>query len=231
MADEKQNARKARRARVAEIRLIALAEVATKSASIDPWRYYGELKQLAQRPMTTEWLEAAVMICAIGKIRPAKAMGVLAKLKQRREEAGERDQFDAFDARVRDYLAPYRMTNHAYSMGTFADVDNAAVWQKVEAHLSDLRDEGYEVFLNSGTLLGLIRDERLIEHDDDIDLAVILKSKSEAKAAEEWQGLRAKLEARGIFDAKNYDQPAVYKLLPAGETQIDLFPAWVWGKT
>lgn len=36
-----------------------------------------------------------------------------------------------------------------------------------------LKDAGHKAFLNSGTLLGLVPDGKLIDHDNDIDLGII----------------------------------------------------------
>ena len=36
-----------------------------------------------------------------------------------------------------------------------------------------LKDAGLKAFLNSGTLLGLVPDGKLIDHDNDIDLGII----------------------------------------------------------
>ena len=36
-----------------------------------------------------------------------------------------------------------------------------------------LKDAGHKVFLNSGALLDLVPDGKLIDHDNDIDLGII----------------------------------------------------------
>jgi len=229
MAEQQVSPTEARSLRISELRMIALAEIATKSTGLDHWSYYIELNELKRRPLTIEWLEAAVMLAVIGRIRPARVFGWMKKLREKREKLGQMEAFDTFDARLRNYLYPETLTNHGYDRQTFADLDHDSVWSQVESHLSALRDEGYEVFLNSGTLLGVVRDEKLIEHDDDIDLAVILKAGTEEDAAQEWRDLKGRLQELDLFDEDNHNQPAIYKLTPAGPTQIDLFPAWLQG--
>lgn len=229
MAEQQVSPSEARSLRISELRMIALAEIATKSTGLDHWSYYIELNELKRRPLTIEWLEAAVMLAVIGRIRPARVFGWMKKLREKREKLGQMEAFDTFDARLRTYLYPETLTNHGYDRQTFADLDHDSVWSHVESHLSALRDQGYEVFLNSGTLLGVVRDEKLIEHDDDIDLAVILKAGTEEDAAQEWRDLKGRLQELDLFDEDNHNQPAIYKLTPAGPTQIDLFPAWLQG--
>jgi hypothetical protein len=229
MADEQATPDAAREKRVSEIRLIALSTILRRDIDLDFWSYYMELNALKQRPLSTDWLEASVMLACIGKVRPARTMGFLKKLREKRAKNDDLAVFEAFDADLRAFLDPVRLTNHGFASDTFADIDHDSVWQRVSTHLMALREEGYEVFLNSGTLLGVVRDARLIDHDDDVDLALVLHAGTEAEAAQEWSELRRKLEAMGLFDAQSFkpDQPAIYKLTPAGQVQVDLFPAWI----
>ena len=213
--------------RISEIRMIAWAELHQKTGTLDHWQYYGELHDLKRRPLEAEWFEAAVAWGVIGRIRPARVTGYLRKLRARREKLGQMDAFEQFSGLIDSYLYPARLTNHGFDRHTFADLDHATVWEQVKSHLSALGEEGYQVFLNSGTLLGVVRDKRLIDHDDDIDLAMILKADATKDAATEWRNLRGKLERLGLFDADNFKSDPIYKLKPVGKTQIDLFPAWV----
>lgn len=213
--------------RIHEIWLIGMAELYGKLGNLEHWRYYGELHQLKRRPLSTEWLEAVIAVAVAGRIRPARVLGYLKKLREKRAKHGQADQFEAFEGLVRQYLHPMRLTNHDYVGATFSDINHQTVWEQVRQHLSALSEQGYEVFLNSGTLLGVVRDKKLIDHDDDIDLALILKAKTAKKAAEEWRDLRGKLERLKLFDRKNFKDDPIYKLTPIGDTQIDLFPAWV----
>ena len=213
--------------RIQEILFIGLAELYGKSGKVDFWKYYGELHELKRRPLTAEWLEAAVAFGVIGRIRPARVTGYLKKLREKREKMGQIEAFESFDGLIRDYLHPTRLTNHGFTGGTFSDINHQTVWEQVKGHLSALSDQGYEVFLNSGTLLGVVRDKKLIDHDDDVDLALVLKATNAEDAAQEWAELRNTLERLKLFDSENFKDAPIYKLSPIGETQIDLFPAWI----
>lgn len=212
--------------RIHEIWLIGLAELHAKTGTVDFWKYYGELQLLKRRPLDTRWLEAAISMAVVGRIRPARVTGYLNKLRNRRVKNGKRAEFDAFDALLRSFLYPERLTNHGFKINTFRDINHSTVWEQVSQHLTSLTSAGYDVFLNSGTLLGVVRDKKLIDHDDDIDLALILKSDTEEAAAQEWQEIKTMLERLDLFDEENYQGGAIYKLLPVGDIQIDLFPAW-----
>jgi hypothetical protein len=231
MKDEPEEglSRKQAAQRVAEIRLMALAEIMAKDTGINADRLYFELHDIKRRPLSSAWLEASVMLAIIRRARPARVFGWLGKLRDRCKSAQDIAQFDLFEKRLRDYLHPQILTNHRYGDATFAGMDHDSIWDTIKTHISALADEKYDVFLNSGTLLGVIRDKRLIDHDDDVDLAVMLKATTEAEAAAEWKALRGVLEDADLFDRAVQDQPAIYKLRPAGMIEFDLFPAWVQG--
>lgn len=215
-----------REKRIFEIRLMALAEVHLGSSGMDAWAYRQELETLIRRPLCVEWLEAQILVSVIARVRPSRTMGYLAKLRDRRIADNDIAAFDTFEGLIRDYLYPDILTNHAYGAVTFAEVDHAPVWQAVARHCTALKGLGYEAFLNSGTLLGIIREGGLIPHDDDVDLAVILKANSADAAAAEWSVLKKTLAAEGLLAIGDQDDPAICKLRFDGKTEIDLFPAW-----
>ncbi|WP_299555482.1 LicD family protein [uncultured Tateyamaria sp.] len=209
--------------RVKEIHSIALAEVLTRSGAFDVWRYFGELNDLKQRPVSTTWREAFVMVCCVGQIRAAKVVGNLKRLRNMLPP----EEFAEFDTRMRDYLAPIALTNHGFREGNFATVDPAPIWSHVKGLTQQLESEGLRVFLNSGTLLGVVRDQSLIAHDDDIDLAVILDADSAVSAAAAWRRLSERLREIGLSDASTQKAPEIHKLTPIGTFEVDLFPVWI----
>jgi hypothetical protein len=226
MADRQAAPDRARKKRISEIRQLALAEVHLRGTGIDAKEYRKELETLIRRPLSIEWLEAQILMSAIAQIRPARTLGHLGKLRDRRQAQGQLDAFNAFEDLLRDYLHPLQLTNHSYQKPTFANLDHAPVWQAVKDHCAALRELGYEAFLNSGTLLGIVRDGALIAHDDDVDLAVILKATNAKDAAQEWQDLITTLNARDLVQPDGKTDPGICKLRAAGQTEIDLFPAW-----
>ena len=85
----------------------------------------------------------------------------------------------------------------------------------------------YRAFINSGTLLGSIRDGNFISYDNDIDLAVILKSSDDEDIADEMFALCDKLSDSGI-DAicKLSFKSPIIKIKFTSGIVIDIFPAW-----
>ncbi len=214
-------------ARVQEIRLIALAALSGHAEDFEAWKYYAELKNLKPKRPGIPFLEARIATCVVGRIRPATAMRTMQKLRNLRARGGQRREFDKFEALIKDHIGEGGVTNHGFGKASFADRDHGALWGRIGSHIETLGKAGYQVFLNSGTLLGVVRDGRLIDHDDDIDLAVVLKSGSAVAAAGEWKALRSDLQGMGVFDAENVTNPAIYKLKPEDGCEIDLFPAWI----
>lgn len=209
--------------RIREIHAIALAEILTKSRKLDAWRYFRELSTFKQPRPTVQWLEALVMVCCAGRIRHTRVIGCLRRLKQRQGA----EQFEIFHTRIRDYIAPLVLTNHGFRKENFALIDPSSIWAHVEALTTQLEAEGFSVFLNSGTLLGVTRDQSLIAHDDDVDLAVILNADSTKSAAAEWHRLANRLQEAGMLDKAKQKAPEFFKLEPVGNFEVDLFPAWI----
>lgn len=191
------------------------------------WHYYAELKHLRRRPVSIAWLEAHIATCGAGLIRPGSTVRSLQRLRNLRTERDEVAEFEAFEALFKSAVPEGSVTNHGFGNKTFADLDHQAMWQVVAAHSDTLRQSGYTTFLNSGTLLGVIRDKKLIDHDDDIDLGLVLKAQTEEEAAVEWRDLYRQLKDEGLHDPDANVNPAIFKLKPMGGCQIDLFPAWV----
>ena len=213
--------------RLRELRAIAMAELVLKDGGFDVWGYLDQVKEVKVRPLTADWLEAYVAICVIGRVRPARATGFLRQLRDVRMAENRLDLFDAYRARISDHLYPDVMTNHGFKAANFEGIDHAEVWDHVGTLMSRLEAEGFQVFLNSGTLLGVTRDRALIGHDDDVDLAVVLDAADADEAARKWKAVTAWVKKNDLWDKNAQRNPEILKLKRVGDVQIDLFPAWV----
>lgn len=217
---------KQRAFRIREIRLMAIAALYGQTDDFLAWQCYGELKHLKRNPVSPAFLEAMIATCVVGRIRPGLTVRRLQKLRSKRVEAGEEQAFIEFEALLKSSLQEGGVTNHGFGKKTFADLDHAELWSTVTGHMEMLRARGYETFLNSGTLLGVIRDGKLIDHDDDMDLGLLLKAETEEEAAAEWRTLYDELKAQGLHSPDSNVNTAIFKLQSAGGCEIDLFPAW-----
>lgn len=173
------------------------------------------------------WLEAEIALNVLQKIKPTRTHARVAQLKALREGAGQGDAFTAFLALLTETNGLRLPTFHGYGK-TFAERDAAAVLAEVGRLMDRLTAIGLTVFANSGTLLGLVREGRLLGHDDDIDLAVVLQAHSPEAAAVEWLALRHRLDDLDMIDRKETKAgSAIIKLLRLDGVTVDLFPCWI----
>lgn len=215
-------------ARIAEIHRIALAAFHGEAELRRPYRLIAELKALQDRWLQgPEVLEALIMMRVMTKSRPANTVGTLQRLKSLRESGGTPELFYEFEARVKDHLGGRALSNHGYDKFSFEEMDHQPVWFQINSHIETLKQAGYQVFLNSGTLLGVIRDGQLIAHDNDVDLAVMLQAQNPKDAAAEWLALGSLLADTGMLDEEQTDGQEIYKLPAVNGVQIDLFPCWI----
>jgi hypothetical protein len=73
-----------------------------------------------------------------------------------------------------------------------------------------------------------VRDQKLIGHDDDVDLGVILKGRNQAAVRREWSRLRDVLAKHDLLDADR-TLPEIIRVKTSMEFGFDLFPSWSAG--
>lgn len=211
------------------IHAVAMEEVLNKSGKIaDIWALYAELRLLKQYRARPVYQEAFIAICVIGRIRPRLARNSCRRLREIYADRGVPEAFDAFCAKLDVYMAPDRMTSHGYEGSSFETAQESEIWEIIRDVMEVLEDEGFRCFLNSGTLLGAVRDQKLIGHDDDVDLGVILKGRNQAAVRREWSRLRDVLAKHDLLDADR-TLPEIIRVKTSMEFGFDLFPSWSAG--
>ena len=168
------------------------------------------------------WHEASVLVDLAFLQRPRRAFARLTRLRRRHGADG----FPTFWAECVRVMAPYTLGPHGYQLA-LGGREQQELWLGVAGIVARVAELGHECFVNSGSLLGLVREGAVIAHDDDVDLAVVLRATDAVSAAEEWLELRIRLRTAGLldaaFEARRRGHGKVR--LPGGPT-VDLFPAW-----
>ncbi len=225
----------ARRARISEIRAAAAAQLNHPAKTFDAQALLDELKTLEARDderREVDFLEAVALLVVCDGRRLRRADKPLYRLYQARIAKGEGDLFEAFKAQLQAAEESGFSLDGVYFPSNFAGLDTDEVLRVVSSRIAEMRELVGEVFANSGTLLGAVRENGLIEHDDDIDLAVILEAESAETAAEAWVTLHETLQRRGLIAEKplfRMRNPCVFKVTSNADYNIDLFPAWISG--
>lgn len=182
---------------------------------------------------TTEWMQCQLLLDAVHHRNPWRTLKRISAECSKMEKQGRDDEVAQFKVAVQNATYPNVLTTHGYSLSTFqAMKDHTPIWDNIGQITAKLKDLGYACFINSGTLLGATRDGKLIGHDDDVDLALILKATSAAEAAQEWYALKGSLIACGLFDVEAWKlgKPFIFKLKGLEGTEFDLFPGWTEGE-
>lgn len=205
------------------------ARVALRDPGIDlkPRKRLMEMDEMDGDTQATDlYREAFVLNAVLGQCRPAAANRQMAWLRDAHCKAGTFEQYEALEALLADNLHGVSFGNHGFRTRNLCDAKPEALFDGINKIVALLKGLGYHSFVNSGTLLGLIRDKGPIPHDDDIDLAVMLNARGDADAAEEFKLLLAQLLAEGIECHFAEGKNVIIKMPFIEGFEVDLFPAF-----
>ena len=134
-------------------------------------------------------------------------------------------RFAALSQRIADILHPDSLTPHGY-VRTFVSRDQYQILSSMASVIDVIETHGYPIFIYAGTLLGLVREGKLIDHDNDLDLAVFLGEIAAEDVPEIWLKFKRKLVATGVLSDKQAAEDKAIFRVQTESVEIDLFPAW-----
>lgn len=219
-------------ARIGEIREAALAHLLGSEDAFDPKACHEELEGFepdAGSDGEVTHLEARILTLLGFAKRPRRAQKMLYRLFKARLARQQGAEFEAFQQALRDTEKSGVSLEGLHFFDSFASLDEEEVWKEVGRISGQLETLVGPTFLNSGTLLGVVREKGLIAHDDDVDLAVILDAGSAEEAAKEWLKACETLHRNGLLKDVPRRNPASVKLISNMDVKIDLFPGWIEG--
>lgn len=175
-----------------------------------------------------DWAERVVALYCAKHMRSQRSAALKINIREARLAAGETEALEAFFARLRETIAPFVLTNHGLQL-PFANMDQDAIARDLTDLFSVLERLGYMSFINSGTLLGAVREGRFLGHDDDADLAVLIDGADDHEVAKSMQKLCDDLNAEGSLrePAWFHHNGPVLKVLVGSGIEVDLFPLWL----
>lgn len=174
-----------------------------------------------------DFFEAKVLATLGAAHRARRAQKPLYRLFKSRLGQQQGAEFEAFQARLRDLGEAGLKLEGLSFFDSFASLDHDRIWDDVRASVTTVSDLIGKTFLNSGTLLGVVREQGLIAHDDDVDLGVFLNAGSAEEAAGVWLETYRTLKAADLLARAPRRNLGVFKLKSTSGVKIDVFPAWV----
>ncbi len=192
-----------------------------------PVRLLARLRELKDAADENEWLEAVILVRCMVRAKPRRTHGTMAKLRKRYEKAGDDARFHTLQSLVTKILAPDALTPHGYHR-TFQSMTNSAIQTEIGASTAPLKALGKPVMLYAGGLLGSVRDGKFIDHDDDIDLAVMLGETPQDQLFDKWLDYKKKLRDLGLLaDGQDKSDVCVFRI-KSDSFVVELFPSWTF---
>lgn len=171
---------------------------------------------------TIDGLKARAIFFGRYRLRPSKLGLNMARLRDLLEKDGAGDEFSAFEAQLKRHDA-HVVSPHANE--TLSTKNSDQLWNEYNQLAGKIKNLGYDVFINSGTLLGVVRDGTFLPHDDDIDIAVILPGNDQITAAESFLAFEKAISSAGLSDSDG-STPGMLRAKRIDGVQIDIFPCW-----
>lgn len=186
-------------------------------------------KEGSATPLALEAFAAGVIA---HKRRPRRAQKAIYRLYQIRIARGEEAAHQEFTDQLTASVEHGFSLEGIYLTKSLSEIDHDALWKDTGKAIASVEDVFGPAFLNSGTLLGAVREGRFIDHDDDVDIAVVMSAASPEDAAKQWLAGIKVLTDRGLVKGskgRTRRNPCVFKLESATGVNIDVFPAWFEG--
>ena len=185
------------------------------------------INSVPKKERGVDWVERVVSIYAVKAMKGRRCSALMKRMEQKRIADGEPEKYAEFKKRlIRQYECG---TPHEKFNMTFEFSSNDKANKSLRRVVDVLVEGGWQTFINSGTLLGAVRDKSFIQHDYDADVAVILKGDTNREVIEGFNAVHRYLVSvygddiiRSRFKSK---RPTIKVKLKSGLV-VDVFPAW-----
>ncbi len=213
---------------ISELSQYIEACIQENATTLDYETLLSEIEHLGESE-TPEGIEAAILLGYFLKQNAKKTFMLLAKYREYCQETSGAVYFESFRERCELLVSPRTLTPHGYRI-PIGTGNTTILTEGIILIERAMKKIGYDIFINSGTLLGVIRSGAFIPHDDDVDFGVLLHASDAASAAAEWIELKNTLESNGLLKNVGW-LGGILKTHKIGTFTVDFFPAWVEGGT
>ncbi len=187
-----------------------------------------KLDQIPRAQRGVDWTERVVKIYCKHRLKAQRCQTLKTRIKAHREAEGKTDAFTAFCDELTALTAPYVLTMHGYTL-PFRNRDIDEVTSELTQIIAILDNLGVQSFINSGTLLGAVREGAFLGHDDDADLAVLIDGSTDDALVTGLFALGDRLNQTGALQspAAFSKRSPVIKIEMTSGVVVDLFPMWI----
>ena len=212
--------------------IVKIIAAAQHGQPINEEDYVQHMSAMAAIPVSdrdVRWLEASVLLNAACKQQAKETFYRMAQIRNIYLTGSALEEFAKFYVLLESVLFPHTLGSHGYIL-RLDRMNSDRVLKKIRKSVEFIEGTGRAVFLNSGTLLGAVREGGLISYDDDIDICVLIAGCDAASRAEDWADLRAALRDQGILNLNkeaNSNMLATAKLRKSAGVVVDIFPGWI----
>jgi len=196
------------------------------NTTLDYSMLISEIERLGETE-TPEIIEVTILLGCFLKQDAKKTFKLLTKYREDCKETSGAGYFESFRERCELLVSPRTLTPHGYRIPIGTD-NTKVLTDGILSVEKAMKQIGYDIFINSGTLLGVTRSGAFIPHDDDVDFGVLLHSTDAVSAAAEWIELKKTLEKNGLLKNVGW-LGGILKTHKIGTFTVDFFPAWVEG--
>ena len=189
------------------------------------YRHYREILGRGQSEQKIDWLKCWILLFCLVQKKPIKTRNYISKFCEISRRRKRTREYSAFMKLLFTDLGLMLPGGGKYSPSLGAANIGDIITQS-KALMDRLAVYDREIFANSGTLLGLVRNGTLLAHDYDVDLGMLLKARTEVEAAAEWREITDRLIADGLALHRSEWSHVTLKMQKIGDFGVDLFPAW-----
>ncbi|SDO04452.1 LicD family protein [Lutimaribacter pacificus] len=188
------------------------------------------LNRVPRAERGVDWTERVVLLYGVHRMKASRCASLKKKIAAYHKSHGDHDKRKAFEAALKRVLDDKVLNGHGYST-SFKSMDRRKLALDLQKIFEALNAEGYTAVLNSGTLLGAVRDGDFIGHDDDVDLAVFVEGSSPKERIAAFSRLHDVVADTMPFatDLRFMKNSPSLQFHTESGLQVDLFAAWEKG--